>query len=622
MKQKKILAAILCAATPLSYAATETLDEVVVTATRIPQPLKQSLSSTTVISQEDIRNSQAADLITILRNVAGVEIDQSGGMGKTASLFIRGTNATHTLVLLDGARIGSATSGTTSIQDLMLDQIERIEIVRGNASSLYGSDAIGGVIQIFTKRGHGAPAFNASGGLGNKGTHRLSAGFGGIVENLDFTLQASRFKTDGISAIKHPNANPDKDGYDNTSLSANARYAINENHYLSATAFNSRGDNKYDNIYNPNPSDLNTNKNRTTQLSVTADSRLSDIWQSKLQLAQGIDDTRTFLNGQLDLANGASFKTTNRQAIWQNTLQLDARNALNLGLESLTQRVASDVAFSTKRRKVNSLFAGYTGQYGQHQTQANLRRDKYSDFGRSDTGLLGYGYALNDTWRATASISTAFKAPTLNDMFYPFTNFGCYFGTCFTYSGNPGLQPERSRNRELGLHFASGKHRFDVAYFDNRIRELIVGNNLPAFTMVNLGEARIDGTEFGYAAQFDGTDIKAALTLQHPRDANTGRDLIRRSRKYGNIGLTQQLGAWKIGGEWQYSGTRPDVDMTTGTPVALPSYNVFNLSAGYTINKQFKLMLRADNLTKQSNSTAYAYTPLGRTWFAGLSYQQ
>ena len=623
MKQLKLFAAILCAATHHAYAATDTLDEIVVTATRIAQPLKQSLSSTTVITRQDIRESQAADVSAILRSVAGVEINQGGGMGKTTNLYLRGTNATHTLILLDGVRISSATSGTTSIQDLMLDQIERIEVVRGNVSSLYGSEAIGGVVQIFTKRGHGTPAVNVSTGMGSQGTQRLSVGFGGMLESTDFNVQASKFKTDGVSALNPvllPGANPDKDGYDNTSLSANVRHAFNPDHSLTATAFNSEGHNQYDSTVGP--TDSNTSKSQASKFSLSSDNRLSDIWQSHLQLAQGVDDTQTFLNGQLDLANGAAFKTSNQQLTWQNTLQLGKHNVLSLGVENLTQQVTSDVAFTTKKRKVNSLFAGYTGSYGSHQVQANLRHDSYSDFGRSNTGLFGYGYAINDAWRATASVSTAFKAPTLNDLFYPFTDFGCYFGACFTYAGNPNLQPEHSRNRELGLHYTEGTQRFDAAYFDNRISGLIVGNNLPAFAMVNLGEARIDGVEFGYAGQFGDTGVKAALTLQNPRNVGTGPVLIHRAKQHGSVGLSQQFGGWKVGGEWLYSESRPGADLTTGTPVTLPSYNVINLVAGYEINKNLKLSLRANNLTNQNDATAYGYNPLGRTLFVGLNYQQ
>ncbi|MDO8812015.1 MAG: TonB-dependent receptor [Gallionella sp.] len=624
MKQRKFFAAILCAATHLAYAATDTLDEIVVTATRIAQPLKQSLSSTTVITRQDIRESQAADVSAILRSVAGVEINQGGGMGKTTNLYLRGTNATHTLILLDGVRISSATSGTTSIQDLMLDQIERIEVVRGNVSSLYGSEAIGGVVQIFTRRGRGTPAVNVSAGMGSQGTQRLSVGFGGIIENTDFNVQASRFKTDGVSALNpvlFPGAtpNPDKDGYDNTSLSANVRHAFSSDHSLTAAAFNSEGHNQYD-----NPSGLlnesNTSKSQVSKFSLASDNRLGDVWQSNLQLALGVDDTQTLKNGQLDLANGAAFKTSNQQLTWQNTLQLNKYNILNLGVENLTQQVTSDVAFTTKKRKADSLFAGYTGSYGSHQAQANLRQDSYSDFGQSNTGLLGYGYTINDAWRATASVSTAFKAPTLNDLFYPFTNFG----GGFTYAGNPNLQPEHSRNREFGLHYTDATQHFDAAYFDNRISNLIALN--PAWTtVININQARIDGLELGYFGQFGNTGVKAAVTSQNPRDVITGMQLDRRAKLHSSLGAMQQFGVWQVGGEWLYSGTREDNFFDPSTFVTtrktLASYNVFNLTFGYAISKETKLSLRANNLTSQNNATAYGYNPLGRMLFVGLSYQ-
>lgn len=613
MKQQKLLAVLLCAATPLSYAATETLDEVVVTATRIPQPLNQSLSSTTVITQEDIRNSQAADLVTILRNVAGVEIDQSGGMGKTTSLFIRGTNSTHALVLLDGARIGSATSGTTSIQDLMLDQIERIEIVRGNASSLYGSDAIGGVIQIFTRRGHGTPAFNVSAGAGSKRTQRFSAGYGGIIDDTDFSVQFSTFKTDGVSA-QNPalvsNVNPDHDGYRNSSLTASAGHALNANHHLSATLFGSVGNNEYDNSYNSNQADTNNNREQIWKFSLASDNQISDMWHSKIQLANGVDQYRDYTNGQPTAYFGSPsslFQTSNRQLSWQNTLYIAEDKQFLLGVETLRQHISSDInpGYVQNMRRVNSLYAGYIGRYGAHQTQLNLRRDSNSQYGSATASLLGYGYAFSDVWRASANYGTAFRAPTFSELYYP-------------GGGNSLLKPERSRNVEAGLHyFAKGDQQLDLVYFDNRIRNMISG-----WPPVNVNNVRINGLELSYVAQFNHTTVKASLTSQNPRDSETGEPLIRRSKKYSNVSLAHQFSSWQIGCEWQHSDSRPDTNMTTYQPVTLPSYNVFNLSAGYTISKQLKLLLRADNLTDQNNATAYAYNPVGRTVFASVSFQQ
>ncbi len=606
MKLQKTLAAILCAATSLAGATEEPtpLELIIVTGTRIEQPLKQSLSHSTVITQKDIQDSQAVDVSSLLKTLAGVEFYQSGGIGKQGSLFMRGTNSSHVLVLLDGVRINSATTGTTAIDQLMLDQIERIEVVRGNVSSLYGSEAIGGVIQIFTKRGKGEPAFNVSGGVGSHNTQRLAAGFGGEAGSTAFNAQVSKFKTDGVSAIKPgivPTVNPDNDGYDNISLSGNVRHAFNPDNSLTASVFQSRGDVQYDNAFGL-IADLDTSKSTLSKFSVVSDNRFSESWQSKLQLAQGADDYIGYLNG----VQSYYIKTNNRQIGWQNTLAVGSFGSVLLGLENLDQQVMSDTPYIQTTRKVNSLFAGYTGNYSAHQVQANIRQDRYSDFGTANTGLLGYGYTINQAWRATASTSTAFKAPTFNDLYYP-----------VSWGGNPNLKPEHSRNKEIGMHYVAGGQRIDAVYFDNRIRDLIAG-----FPSKNINQARSDGFELSYAGQFGDTGVKAALTAQNPRDTQTGLALLRRAKSFSNLSVTQQLGTWKMGGEWQYSGKREDYDINTFARTTLASYNLVNLTANYDINKQLKLSLRADNLFNQDYMLSHGYNTLGRTLFVGVNYRQ
>jgi vitamin B12 transporter len=290
-------------------------------------------------------------------------------------------------------------------------------------------------------------------------------------------------------------------------------------------------------------------------------------------------------------------------------LAVNSFGSVLLGLENLNQQVTSTYAFTQTTRKVNSLFAGYTGNYSAHQVQANIRQDRYSDFGTANTGLLGYGYVMNDAWRATASISTAFKAPTFNDLYGP-----------VGWGSNPNLRAERSRNNEIGLHYTTAEQRVDVVYFDNRIRDLIAADN--TWTLQNLSAARIDGFEVSYAGQFADTGVKAALTSQNPRDANTGQALLRRAKSFASLGVLQQLGTWKVGGEWQYSGTREDYDINTFARTTLASYSLVNLTANYDLSKQLKLSLRADNLFNKDYMLAHGYNTLGRTLFVGLNYQQ
>jgi len=602
----KLSAALLVAACAHAY-ATE-LPEVVVTATRIAQPLNTSLSSVTVITAEDIRRSQAVDVATILRGVAGVELSQNGGIGKATDFFLRGSSSAQVLVLLDGVRVGSATLGTTSIQDMLLDQIERIEVVRGNISSLYGSEAIGGVVQIFTKKGRGEPTFNLGGGLGNQGTRRAGAGFSGASEHTDFALQISDFSTDGVSALNPalmPNANPDRDGYRNTSVSANAGYAFSAAHRVAVSLFDSTGHNQYDSAFGL-PSDVNKNDSNIRKYALSSDNQINAAWHSHLQLAQGMDDYHDFLNGK-PTPFGSHYQTTQNQFTWQNTVQWFASGQLLLGFENLEQHVSSDLnpTYSPDARRIQSLFAGYTGNYGAHSVQANLREDRNSQYGNIDTGLLGYGYAFGAGWRTTANLSTAFRAPTFNELYYP--GFG-----------DATLRPERSRNMELGMHYAKAGQQLDAVYFDNRTRDLIAYITLPApkyFGPANINQARTDGVEVSYSGQFGDTNLKAALTSQNPRDVTTGKILERRARLHGSLAATHQLGDWQCGAEYLHSGARQDAGFT------LDGYNMLNLTASHAVSKKIRLSLRAENLTNQNDSTVYGYNTLGRRMSVNFNYQ-
>jgi vitamin B12 transporter len=606
MKQNWINIALLGAITFTSAAFAETptepivLDEIVVTATRMPQPLVQTIADTTVLNEQEIRKSGAPDVPTLLRSLAGVEVSQNGGLGKVSSTFMRGTNSSHTLVLLDGVRINSATDGRTALEHIMLDNIERIEVVRGNVSSLYGSEAIGGVIQLFTKHRHGAPAFNASAGFGSHGTQRFSGGYSGSIDANSFGVNMGITKTDGISAINtsiKPTANPDNDGYDNTTFNAQLKHTFNAGHQLSASVFTTSADSQYDNAFGM-PTDLNNTQAAIEKLSLTSDNQLSAMWHSKLNWARGTDDSNDILNG----VQTSRFNTANSQLSWQNELTVSDKQRINLAAEQLSQVVTSDTLFTQTKRNVNSLLAGYVGEYGTQQVQLNLRQDRYSDFGTANTGLLGYGVSLANNLRATASVSNAFKAPTFNDLFYP--GFS-----------NPNLRPERAQNKELGLHYAAAGQSVNFSYFDNRISELIVVNS--TFTSVdNINKARIDGLELSYVANFSDTHLKANMTSQNPRNEVTGKVLPKRAKTFGSVTASHDYGLWNLGLELRYSGIRQDGTHT------LTSYQLLNLNAGYKVNTHLNILARVDNLFNRNYTEAYSYNTLGRTLFVGLSYQQ
>lgn len=605
MNHKLIIIALLGAISPhVVFAQTTSLDEVVVTATRMPQQLDRSIADTTVLNAKDIQKSGATDVATLLRSLPGVEIAQTGGMGTAASVYMRGTNANQVLVLLDGVRVNSATLGTTGIEHIMLDQIERMEVVRGNVSSLYGSEAIGGVIQLFTKQGHGAPAFNAGVGAGSHGTQRMSAGFSGGVNDTSFSVNAGNVKTNGVSAINPqlaPAANPNNNGYDNSTFDAQIRHAINADHQLSASLYSTRGNVSIDNAYGL-PTDTNNMIENIDKLSLTSDDQLGENWHSQVRLAQGVDDSQFYTNS----AQTSRYQTHSNQLAWQNNFSIAPGQQLSLAAEHLAQVVTSSVLFSQNRRNVDSLLGGYVGEYGAQQVQFNLRQDRYSDFGAANTGLLGYGLSFADSWRATASISNAFKAPTFDDMYWPLQ---------FGYQGNPNLKPERSQNREVGLHYSENGQRVNAVYFDNRIQDLIALN--AAYTTVNnISQARIDGQELSYAGDFGNKHIKAQATFQNPRNATTGALLARRAREFGSIAAAHDFDDLSFGAEVRYSGARED------SVHVLPGYQLFNLTARYQIDKNLNLSARVDNLFGRNYSEAYSYNTLGRTLYVGLNFKQ
>jgi vitamin B12 transporter len=619
MNQKIITLALFGAiAFPVAASAdTSGMEEIVVTAARMPQALDKSIADTTVLNEQDIKKSGAPDVVTLLRSVPGLEITQNGGMGSSSGIYMRGTSPSQVLVLLDGVRIDSATMGTTAIEHIMLDNIERIEVVRGNVSSLYGSEAIGGVIQLFTRQGHGVPAFNVSAGVGNQGTQRMSAGFSGAVNDTSFSVNAGRVKTDGVSAINPQlltGSNPNKNGYDNSTLDAQIKHAINADHALTASVFSTRGNSSYD--ISGLPTAINNIIENIDKLSLVSDDQISSMWHSQVRLSQGVDDSQTFG------VYPGRFQTRSNQLAWQNNFKLADNQHLSLSVENLNQAVTSNTLFSQTGRNVNSVLGGYVGEYGAQQVQLNLRQDRYSDFGAANTGLLGYGLSFADSWRATASISNAFKAPTFDDMYWPFKDYG--FG--YTYAGNPNLKPERSVNKEAGLHYAANGQRVDAVYFDNRIGDLIMGNGLPALTYINISQAKINGQELNYAGDFGNTHLRASATFQNPRDGMTGQVLARRAKEFGNFGVNQDFGVLNLGAEVRYSGARQDVyyntNTFTSTAATLPGYQLLNLTARYQIDKNLNLSARVGNLFNRSYSEVYGYNTPGRTLFVGLSYQQ
>lgn len=598
--------------TPLlaQQAQDSVLNPVVVTASRLEQPLIDTIAHTTVIGRKEISESQAFDLPSLLRREASIEFVQNGGIGTSASMFMRGADGRQVLTLIDGIRVGSATLGTTGVEHLMLDQIERVEIVRGNVSALYGAGAIGGVIQIFTKQGHGAPRAEAQAMVGSRGSSRVSAAYGGSVADTRFNINVSQFATSGFSAVDTrlaPRANPDDDGYRNQSFSAQLSHRLAAGHELGVRAYQSAGTVDFDSALG-RPTDTHRLENELSSWSLYSRNQVTPVWKSQLTLARGTDKSHSFTNNVLP----TRFDTRNTQLLWQNDFALVREHVVTAGLEGQQQRVDSTTAYTYTGRDVRSARLGYNGRIGAQQLQAGARRDHYSDFGNADTWLAGYGYNVSPEWKLTAMRSSAFTAPTFNQLFFP--GFG-----------NPGLQPEKTYSNEVGLQYAVENHVVRVTAFRTRYQNLIQNVLVaPPFTLQprNVARARVEGTELSYAGQFYRWDVRASLTVQDPVDLATGARLRRRGSAFGNVTANTMVGDWRIGGELIVGSSRPDNHIRTGTLVTLDGYQVVNLTARRSLTKTTYVAVRMDNAFDAHYVLAHGFNVPGRGLFASLGWQQ
>ncbi|MEP7274935.1 MAG: TonB-dependent receptor, partial [Betaproteobacteria bacterium] len=537
------------------------LDEIVVTAARVRQPVSATLQPVTVITARDVVNSGQSTLIGVLQRLGGVEIGANGGAGQPTGVFIRGANSAHTLVLLDGLRIGSVTSGATAFENIPLDQVERIEIVAGPLSGLYGADAIGGVIQIFTRGASAAPGYAASAGYGTYNTTKASASASYRSPTHDVALAAGFENSDQFSATKPTipfgQFNPDRDPYRNANVSGRLTWRFAPDAEVGVNGFFSEGRTHFDS--GPDTDDVN--RQRLASYAFHVQNRLAPNWQSLLRVGRSTDDIDTA--GQFP----SRFRSDQDQATWQNTFE-GTLGTLIAGAEYLRQTVASDIDYSTTSRTIGSAFTGYTGDFGAHGIQATIRYDDNSQFGGHTTGSFGYGYRIGEALRLRATAGTAFHAPTFNDLYFP-------------YFGNPGLQAERSKSFDAGADWDLASQRLSVTYFENRITDLIVFD-LDTFLPQNLATAHIRGGEFRYQGTWLDADVRARLTVQEPVNAQNGALLPRRARSFGGVDAARSWNAWRFGVELVASGAR--FDSADEAPASrMGGYALVNLYASYAI---------------------------------------
>jgi vitamin B12 transporter len=598
------------------------LDPVVVSATRTPQPLSEALPATTVITRQDIEDSHAPDLPTLLRGQAGFDVTQQGGIGSISSLFLRGSNSNQVLVLVDGLRINAVGSGGASIAHLMIDQIDHVEIVRGNVSSLYGSEAVGGVVQIFTRGARAGDAglvAEAAGSWGSEHTRAASAeirdAFGPSDARTRVGLSASYRAADGFSAIDADRvavANPDYDGYRNTSLSATLSQSFGE-HEIGVRYFESHGHLEFDEATDYSFVDptfngrVQTQAERSRQTDASTYARLKPLswWTIDLVAGQARDLSVSTASFPFSFAIETT-TSTQRQYRFGNTLRVDA-HAVTLAYERLDQTGFSSsfgngVDGATFSRHVDALMAGYTGPLflpaALNEFQLNARHDRYSDFGNANSGLVAYGFRFANDWKAVVQASNAFKAPAFNELFFPFF-------------GNPALEPERANSFEVGLQYANASSLARISAFTTHTHDLIVFD--PTLGLANnVSRARTRGVELTGRTQLDGWALTANVTLDRAVDQDTGQRLLRRATRNVNLAVAKSFGRFRFSGDFQAAGSRPDSDIVTFAPTTVAGYGVLNAGVRYDVLPNASVGVAVTNALDRKYTLVDGYNTAGR----------
>ncbi len=588
------------------------LAAVVVTAASTPQTITDALPHTTSIRQADIVRSQATDVAALLAREAGFQLTQNGGRGQVSGLFLRGSPASQVLILVDGVPMTKQdASGTLSLEHLMLDQVDHIEIVRGNVSAIYGSGAVGGVIQIFTKSG-GQSAASINTEIGSRGSAKLSAnaqlslgesGQGKLAAGYGYN------HSDGFSAMdtrQNTLANPDKDAYTNQNWSIAGSFAVVKGHSIGFTTTHSLGKFDFDSAFDL-PTSLHKGRTQLDASNVFLENRWTSDWLSKLTYAQSAEkNSNQYPENDYGPAYSDAYTSKNTRWLWHNTIALGEQSTLTAGAEQQKQGVNVDDGFGdvyAKQRTVNAYFAGIQTQVRAHSLQVNLRQDSTAGIDAASTYYLGYGYAVNPHWRLSASSSSAFNLAPLGYLYASF--------------GNPLLKPEFARSSELGLQYSAGKTIMRATVFSTKTKDQIV---YVGSSFENVAKTKNTGLELSYSTSLaSGGDLRASLTQQNPLNESTQQVLNRRAKTMAALSVSQPVGAWRWGADLRYNGA--STDTVGGQSNALKAFTLLDVSLRYSVSTQLSAYARVENLTNTRHQTVYGYNSSPRGLFLGAIWQ-
>lgn len=589
-----LVAAIV--ATPVLAQSPHRTAPIVVTAVRVSETLAETLAAVDVVDREEIEASGSQDVLALLRRVPGIDIARGGGLGQQAAIFIRGTNSNHALVLIDGVRVSALGTGSYAWEHLPIAQIERIEIVRGPRASVWGADALGGVIQIFTRR-DGTAYANLQ--LGNHDTYGLDAGIGQRGDRGGFGVHVGWLETRGQNATRPSNFSfdPDRDGALLRNVSVHGDLAMGSQTLNLQT------------LHSDNDIDFDQGQSQTRQdvqsLSVSGD--LAQDWQHQLLLGASRDRLET-------PAFFAAYRSRRQQADWLHTLTTGKHDQFTLGMSWLDERgsqidtFAGDTVYQQSRH-TSAAFANWQHQADTQVLELSGRYDDNSVYGSQSSFAAAWGWDISDVLRVSASWGQGFRAPTMNELHSP--GFGGW------YAGNPDLAPEHSRSAEVSLRMSpSTASEIEVRLFRNDIDDMIDFSGAQA-SAINISRARIDGSELIWRWQQAAWSIEGNATWQDPRSRDTDEALLRRPARKASLLVERGfVSGLRLGVEAMAASQRSDFG-----GVRLGGYGLMALRARLPLATNWSIDARFENVLDRDYTLVNDYNTPGATALLTLRWQ-
>jgi vitamin B12 transporter len=587
-------------------------DTVQVIGTRAPTALNRVVADVVVIDRDRIRATSADSLEDLLRREGGIQLSRNGAPGQNASVLIRGSGASNTLVLIDGVRVGSATLGQTDLATISLAQVERIEILRGPGSSLYGADAIGGVVNIVTRRGEGGLYVHGNAAVGNHASGEAYVAASGAQGGFDYSLSLSGETSNGVSAVRPGDLfgvyNADDDGFSRYGLQLAGGYSWQPGQRIGLSYNASQNRSQFDSAEYPPPSFLPDPspdfRNRTTTQLTTLQYQ-GDVATDWVALLRGSYQSDRLSSGA-DVVS--RYDTTRRQITAQATWMPSAQHQWVGAVDLLTESISS-TEYSAPDRDNTGLVLGYTGRFGAQKLQADLRWDHNSVYDDQTTGKLGWGMDVAPGWSLRAVAGTAFRAPTFNDLYFP--NFGVVT-----------LLPERSRSVEAGLNYQAEQTSVAATAYYNKVSDLIGYQADPSLCPPglsfgcagNTARALLQGLTIQGLQQWGSFQFTLALDWLNAKDSDTGQTLPRRAANQQTFAVDWNEGPWQLGATVLRVSTRPDAG------VLLPAYALLNLNARWRFQRFWQIEARLQNAFDKDYQPARDYQDAGRQFWLGLRY--